>query len=146
MIVLASPGGWNGILQRKTIPNTPSAEHQCMTASQLFSSFKAEIKSDYWVKFQPIWSKPHRERPKNDFSSFSKKWTFWSFFFTVCGDNRAESAENLFLCLIFKALSNAKNRILPYHLVGAVGRVERNFATPCIDPKARTHLDIFIFK
>jgi hypothetical protein len=55
MIVSASPGGWNGILKRKTMSDTPSAEHPWMTASQFFISFKEKMKLDNWAKFQPIW-------------------------------------------------------------------------------------------
>jgi hypothetical protein len=60
----------------QTMSKTHSAEHPCITSSQFSFSFKAKIKSDYWAKFQPIWRKSHRERPKNDFSSFSRKWAF----------------------------------------------------------------------
>ena len=131
MIVSACPGGWNGILQRKTMSNTPSAEHPCMTASQFFISFKEK---QNWITGQNF-SQFGENRIENDqkliFRHFPRSGLFWSFFFTVRGDNKTKPAENLYFCLIFYALANAKNRILLHRLVGAVGRVERNFATPC---------------
>jgi hypothetical protein len=48
----------------------------------------------------------------------------------------------LLFCLIFCALSNSRNRILLHYLVGAAGRVERNFSTSCTrHPDRRERID-----
>jgi hypothetical protein len=87
-----------------------------------------------WITGQNF-SQFGENRIENDqkliFRHFPGSGLFWSFFFTVRGYSNPELAENLYFCLIFYALSNAKNRILLDRLVRAVGRVERNFATPC---------------
>jgi hypothetical protein len=106
MIVSVSPRGWNGISKRKTMSDTPSVEYSWMTARQFFISFKEKMKLDTWA-FSANFKRTENDQ-KLIFRHFPVSRLFWSFFFTVRGDNNAEPAENSYFCLIFYALSNAK--------------------------------------